>query len=97
MSGVALIGFITLLFLLFQGSTSQKLISKPGINYTFNVTLNTSTESIRIEIGGHTDDQGADDYNDRGDEHVKPEQHTFRVSNGTVTIPAHTLAFITIE
>ena len=25
---------------------------KPGINYTFNVTLNTSTESIRIEIGG---------------------------------------------
>lgn len=25
---------------------------KPGVNYTFNVTLNTSTESIRIEIGG---------------------------------------------
>ena len=25
---------------------------RPGINYTFNVTLNTSTESIRIEIGG---------------------------------------------
>ncbi len=25
---------------------------KPGINYTFSVTLNTSTESIRIEIGG---------------------------------------------
>ena len=25
---------------------------KPGINHTFQVTLNTSTESIRIEIGG---------------------------------------------
>lgn len=29
---------------------------KPGINYTFNVTLNTSTESIRIEIGGEIED-----------------------------------------
>ena len=29
---------------------------KPGINYTFNVTLNTSTESIRIEIGGEIAD-----------------------------------------
>jgi len=28
---------------------------KPGINYTFSVTLNTSTESIRIEIGGEID------------------------------------------
>lgn len=25
---------------------------KPGVNYTFDVILNTSTESIRIEIGG---------------------------------------------
>ena len=41
--------------------------------------------------------RSADDYNDRGDEHVKPEQHTFRVSNGSVTIPPHTVAFITIE
>jgi hypothetical protein len=29
---------------------------KPGMNYTFNVTLNTSTESIRIEIGGDIED-----------------------------------------
>lgn len=29
---------------------------KPGINYTFNVTLNSSTESIRIEIGGEIED-----------------------------------------
>ena len=29
---------------------------KPGINHTFNVTLNTSTESIRIEIGGEIAD-----------------------------------------
>ena len=29
---------------------------KPGVNYTFNVTLNTSTESIRIEIGGEIED-----------------------------------------
>ncbi|MBQ6178365.1 MAG: fimbrillin family protein [Bacteroidales bacterium] len=29
---------------------------KPGINYTFSVTLNTSTESIRIEIGGEIAD-----------------------------------------
>ena len=41
--------------------------------------------------------RSADDYNDRGDEHVKPEQHTFRVSNGSVTIPPHTVAFITVE
>ena len=29
---------------------------KPGVNYTFDVTLNTSTESIRIEIGGEIGD-----------------------------------------
>ena len=29
---------------------------KPGMNYTFNVTLNISTESIRIEIGGEIAD-----------------------------------------
>lgn len=29
---------------------------KPGMNYTFNVTLNTSTESIRIDIGGEIED-----------------------------------------
>lgn len=29
---------------------------KPGMNYTFSVTLNTSTESIRIEIGGEIED-----------------------------------------
>ena len=29
---------------------------KPGVNYTFDVTLNTSTESIRIEIGGEIED-----------------------------------------
>ncbi|MBR5660231.1 MAG: fimbrillin family protein [Bacteroidales bacterium] len=29
---------------------------KPGMNHTFNVTLNTSTESIRIEIGGEIAD-----------------------------------------
>lgn len=29
---------------------------KPGINHSFNVTLNTSTESIRIEIGGEIED-----------------------------------------
>lgn len=29
---------------------------KPGVNHTFNVTLNTSTESIRIEIGGEIED-----------------------------------------
>ena len=29
---------------------------KPGINYAFDVTLNASTESIRIEIGGEIED-----------------------------------------
>ena len=29
---------------------------KPGINYTFDVTLNASTESIRIDIGGEIED-----------------------------------------
>jgi hypothetical protein len=29
---------------------------KPGMNYTFSVTLNTSTEAIRIEIGGEIGD-----------------------------------------
>ena len=29
---------------------------KPGINHTFDVTLNSSTESIRIDIGGEIED-----------------------------------------
>lgn len=37
-----------------------------------------------------------DDYNDRGDEHVKPESRTFKVKDGTVSIPAHSVTFITI-
>ena len=38
-----------------------------------------------------------DDYNDRGDEHVKPEARTFKVKDGAVSIPAHSVTFLTIE
>ena len=41
--------------------------------------------------------RSADDYNDRGDEHVKPQQQTFAVKNGTVSLPPHSLCFLTIE
>ena len=37
-----------------------------------------------------------DDYNDRGDEHVKPESRTLKVKDGIVSIPAHSVTFITI-
>ena len=38
-----------------------------------------------------------DDYNDRGDEHVRPEQRTFKVKEGAVSIPAHSITFININ
>ena len=38
-----------------------------------------------------------DDYNDRGDEHVKPEPRTIRVKDGAVSIPAHSVTFLTLE
>ena len=41
--------------------------------------------------------RSADDYNDRGDEHVTPAEHTFKVKNSTVTIPAHSITFVVIE
>ena len=41
--------------------------------------------------------RSADDYNDRGDEHITPAEHTFKVKNSTVTIPAHSITFLTIE
>jgi alpha-L-arabinofuranosidase len=41
--------------------------------------------------------RSADDYNDRGDEHVRPEQRKLKVKNSTVSIPAHSLTFITVE
>ena len=41
--------------------------------------------------------RSADDYNDRGDEHVTPTEHTLKVKNSTVTIPAHSITFVVIE
>ena len=38
-----------------------------------------------------------DDYNDRGDEHVRPERQTLRVKNAMVNIPAHSITFLNIE
>jgi len=38
-----------------------------------------------------------DDYNDRGDEHVRPERQTLRVKNATVNIPAHSITFLDIK
>lgn len=38
-----------------------------------------------------------DDYNDRGDEHVRPERRTLRVKNEMVNIPAHSITFLEIE
>ena len=37
------------------------------------------------------------DYNDIGVERVKPESRTLQIKNGTVTIPAHSVTFISIE
>ena len=38
-----------------------------------------------------------DDYNDIGVERVKPESRTLQIKNGTVTIPAHSVTFISID
>ncbi len=41
--------------------------------------------------------KSVDDFNDRGDEHIKPEARTFKVKDGAVSIPAHSVTFITIQ
>ena len=41
--------------------------------------------------------EGIDDYNDIGDDSVKPYQTTLNVRNGSVSIPAHSVTFITID
>ena len=41
--------------------------------------------------------ESIDDYNDIGDDSVKPYQTTLPVSGGAVSLPAHSLTFITIE
>lgn len=41
--------------------------------------------------------KSADDYNDRDDEHVRPEQQTIRVKDGSVSLPPHSITFLTIE
>ena len=38
-----------------------------------------------------------DDYNDIGDEHVKPYDTTLPVKDGTVAIPAHSVTFLFFE
>jgi alpha-N-arabinofuranosidase len=38
-----------------------------------------------------------DDYNDRGDEHVRPVQQQLRVKDSSVSIPAHSITFLTLE
>ena len=50
------------------------------------------------QLKGHVlSGRTADDYNDRGDEHVRPEEQTFRVRKSAVQIPAHSITFLTIE
>ncbi len=41
--------------------------------------------------------RSADDYNDIGDEHVKPVDTVLSVKDGTVAIPAHSVTFLFIE
>lgn len=41
--------------------------------------------------------RSADDYNDRGDEHVRPELRTLKVRNGVVEIPAHSITFLILH
>jgi outer membrane protein OmpA-like peptidoglycan-associated protein len=48
------------------------------------------TNTIRIEIGGHTDDQGSDDYNDRLSENRAKAVYDYLVSKG---IPADRLQY----
>lgn len=48
------------------------------------------TNSIRIEIGGHTDDQGSDDYNDRLSENRAKAVYDYLVAKG---IPADRLQY----
>ena len=48
------------------------------------------TNKIRIEIGGHTDDQGSDDYNDRLSENRAKSVYDYLVNKG---IPADRLQY----
>ena len=48
------------------------------------------TNSIRIEIGGHTDNQGTDEYNDRLSENRAKSVYDYLVSKG---IPADRLQY----
>lgn len=48
------------------------------------------TNNIRIEIGGHTDDQGTDEYNDRLSENRAKSVYDYLVSKG---IPAERLQY----
>ena len=41
--------------------------------------------------------RSADDYNDIGDEHIKPCDTSLPVKDGTVVIPAHSVTFLFIE
>lgn len=41
--------------------------------------------------------RSADDYNDRGDEHVRPFEKTFAVSKSSINIPPHSITFVVIE
>ena len=40
--------------------------------------------------------KSADDYNDIGDEHVKPYDTTLPIKDGTISIPAHSVTFLFI-
>ena len=41
--------------------------------------------------------KSADDYNDIGDEHVKPYDAALPIKDGTISVPAHSVTFLFIE
>ena len=41
--------------------------------------------------------KSADDYNDIGDEHVKPYDATLPIKDGIISVPAHSVTFLFIK
>ena len=77
-------------------SVRQKTRLDKGWHFTFGfASLKTRAPkhlSARVLCG-----QSPDDYNDRGDEHVRPEQRKLKVKDSQVSIPAHSITFLMIE
>lgn len=69
---------------------------KNDVDLTIDFT-SMNKKPLRQVKGYVLNGRSADDYNERGDEHITPMEQTFKVKNSVVTIPAHSITFLIIE